>query len=160
MFIYESVAYYTENRRLRIPGVSVVAVSLEFLAVASVFSHQGYTMKALVACAAFLACALLIRPEFIMTTRYWVWLGICYIPFLVVNTLLTALPVVEYNPRVILGPRIGTIPVEDFFYNFSMISFYGLFYVLFKDWLKVSQSDAEPEERALFVTNESRTAKQ
>jgi len=165
IFIYESVAYYTENRSLRIPWVLIVAVALVLLAVASVFGHQGYTMKAFVSCAVFFACALLFRPEFIMSTRYWAWLGICYIPFLVVNTLLTALPVVEYNPRGILGPRIGTIPVEDLFYNFAMLSFYGLFYVVFKDWLRVSQSDAsyhkaEPEKGALFVTNESRTAKQ
>jgi len=150
MFIYESVAYYTDNRSLRIPWASVLAVVLVLLAIASVFSHQGYTMKALLACAAFFACALVIRPEFIMSTRYWIWLGICYIPFLMVNTLLTVLPVVEYSPRAILGPRVGSIPLEDFFYNFSMLSFYGLFYVLFKGWLKVSQSDALNGERKSY----------
>ena len=135
LFVYESVAYYSHNRSLRIPRGSIVAIALILLAVAGVFSDQGYTMKALAACAVFLLCALLIRPEFIMSIRYWVWLGICYIPFFVVNSVLTALPVVEYNPRAILGPRVATIPVEDFFYNFSLLSFYGLFYVLFKEQL-------------------------
>jgi hypothetical protein len=35
---------------------------------------------------------------------------------------------VEYNPQAIFGTRILTIPVEDFFYNYSMLSFYLLFY--------------------------------
>ena len=144
LFVYESVAYYSDNGSLRIPRMLIVSIALILLAVAGVFSDQGYTMKALAACAVFLLCALLIRPEFIMSTRYWVWLGICYIPFFVVNSVLTALPVVEYNPRAIFAPRVGSIPVEDFLYNFSLLSFYGLFYVLFKDRLNRMPKKAVP----------------
>ncbi len=49
-------------------------------------------------------------------------------PFLLINTVLTALPVVEYNPEAIFGFRVFTIPIEDFFYNYAMLSFYLLFY--------------------------------
>lgn len=146
LFIYESLAYYTESRSLLIPRLWIVAVACVLSALSVVLSHQGYSMKALAACAAFFVSALLIRPEFLMSTRYWVWLGICYIPFFAVNSVLTTLPVVEYNPRAILGPRVGTIPLEDFFYNFSMLSFYGLFYALFKDWLGVGASVILPSE--------------
>jgi len=165
LFIYEIVAYYSENRRLRLPAALFAVIGLVLLAVSVLVRHQGYTMKAFVSCAIFLLCALLIKREFLMSTRYWVWLGICYIPFLVFNTLLTALPVVEYNPRAILGPRIGSIPLEDFFYNFAMLSFYGLFYVLFKDWLRVSprtvqRYKVEPEEKPFVAAGESRTVDQ
>jgi lycopene cyclase domain-containing protein len=47
---------------------------------------------------------------------------------MIFNSVLTALPVVEYNSVAIWGVRFGTIPVEDFFYNYSMLSFYLLFY--------------------------------
>jgi lycopene cyclase domain-containing protein len=43
---------------------------------------------------------------------YLAWL-IGLIPFLVVNGILTGMPVVEYNPEHNLGIRIFTIPVED-----------------------------------------------
>jgi lycopene cyclase domain-containing protein len=36
--------------------------------------------------------------------------------------------VVQYNPATIFGLRVFTIPVEDFFYNYAMLSFYLLFY--------------------------------
>ena len=139
LFIHESVAYYTEGRRLRLPSVVFVMIALLLGAMALSARQHGYTMKALLACAIAILLALLIRRESIMDSRHWLWLGICFIPFLLVNFVLTALPVVEYNPDAILGPRVFTIPVEDFFYNFSMLSLYGLFYLVFKDWLAVSQ---------------------
>ncbi len=67
------------------------------------------------------------RP-LLSSKQYWVWLAICYIPFLLINSVLTALPVVEYNPAAIFGFRVFTIPIEDFFYNYAMLSFYLLFY--------------------------------
>ncbi len=44
-----------------------------------------------------------------------------YLPFLLVNGLLTALPVVSYDPAGILGPRIGSIPVEDAAYSLALL---------------------------------------
>ena len=47
------------------------------------------------------------------------------IPFLLVNGILTgaatAEPVVVYNPEEYFGVRIGTIPIDDFVYNFTML---------------------------------------
>lgn len=50
---------------------------------------------------------------------------ICQIPFLIVNGILTGTvtpePVVWYSENHIIGPRIWTIPIEDIFYNYSML---------------------------------------
>ncbi len=35
---------------------------------------------------------------------------------LIFDTYLTALPIVEYNKNLVLGIRIGSIPIEDFGY--------------------------------------------
>lgn len=43
------------------------------------------------------------------------------IPFLIVNGILTALPVVMYNNRENIGVRIYTIPVEDTLYSMLML---------------------------------------
>jgi len=54
------------------------------------------------------------------TKFYLTWL-ISLVPFLIVNGILTSLPVVEYNDQHILGIRVFTIPVEDFFYFFLLL---------------------------------------
>ncbi|MDB5104371.1 MAG: hypothetical protein JWP91_2060 [Fibrobacteres bacterium] len=45
-----------------------------------------------------------------------------YVPFLIVNGILTSLPVVLYRESAILGFRIGSIPVEDAAYSFIMLA--------------------------------------
>jgi lycopene cyclase domain-containing protein len=58
------------------------------------------------------------KPFF--TRFYLTWL-ISLIPFLIVNGILTAMPVIEYNDLHNLGIRVFTIPVEDFFYFFLLL---------------------------------------
>jgi lycopene cyclase domain-containing protein len=54
------------------------------------------------------------------------------LPMFVVNGLLTSKPVVYYHPEGFSGFRLGTIPIEDFFYNLAMLLLTFLFYRLFQ----------------------------
>lgn len=58
-------------------------------------------------------------PRFVLTYL------ISILPFLIVNGILTGMftpaPVVWYNEAHIVGWRIVSIPIEDLFYNFSML---------------------------------------
>jgi lycopene cyclase domain-containing protein len=58
-------------------------------------------------------------PRFVLTYL------ISILPFLIVNGILTGMftpePIVWYNEEHIIGWRIVTIPVEDLFYNYSML---------------------------------------
>ncbi|NIO07859.1 MAG: lycopene cyclase domain-containing protein, partial [Deltaproteobacteria bacterium] len=137
LFIYEGLLYTTEHRTFRIPRplLGVAIASLVILGL--VFFNQGYTMKAFLSCALFLSLMAMLNMALIEDRQYWLWLAICYIPFLIFNMVLTALPVVQYNPAAIFGVRFITIPLEDFFYNFSMLSFYLFVYVLAKRVLGV-----------------------
>ena len=128
LFIYEGFLYATKNRCFKIPNSVVIAVIVVLTAASIAFHRQGYTMKALASCAVFLAAALLFDRSLIRSKQYWLWIAVCYIPFMIFNSVLTALPVVEYHSAAIWGVRLGTIPLEDFFYNYSMLSFYLLFY--------------------------------
>jgi lycopene cyclase domain-containing protein len=57
-------------------------------------------------------------------TRFYRAFFVILIPFLIVNGVLTGAftlePVVIYNPEEYLGIRIGTIPLDDFAYNFLL----------------------------------------
>jgi lycopene cyclase domain-containing protein len=128
LFIYEVVRYATKSTKLRLPASVVIAMSLALFAASLAFYPQGYTAKALASCGFFLMVALLLDRPLLESKQYWMWLAICYVPFFIINTVLTTLPVVEYNSKAIWGLRFGTIPLEDFFYNYAMLSFYLLVY--------------------------------
>ncbi len=101
--------------------------------VAIVFYHQYYTVSTF----AFLFLFMLI----IKLQRYnfaYFYLSFCFIIFffLVTNGILTGSfidePVVGYNNQENLSIRLGTIPLEDFFYGFLMCGFNVRLYEYFK----------------------------
>ena len=53
--------------------------------------------------------------------RFYLTYLVHLIPFLLVNGVLTAIPVVEYNDMENLGIRLGTIPIEDTVYSMSLL---------------------------------------
>jgi len=53
---------------------------------------------------------------------FWVAIAIMFFFKIPSNGYLTWRPIVIYNPDYFLGFRLGTIPVEDFFYGFGLIT--------------------------------------
>ena len=47
-------------------------------------------------------------------SKFYLAYFILLVPFLIINGVLTALPIIEYNPLHILGIEIYTIPIENF----------------------------------------------
>lgn len=54
--------------------------------------------------------------------KFYFFLVIIFGFKLLVNGYLTGKGVVLYNPGMFLGARIGSIPLEDFLFGFSMVS--------------------------------------
>ena len=69
-------------------------------------------------------------------TRFYRAFLIGLIPFFIINSILTGIatlePIVIYNPEEYLGMRIGTVPLDDFAYNFLMQFMIMSFYAYFK----------------------------
>lgn len=61
------------------------------------------------------------RLEKIQTKAFLYTLLISFLPFLIFNQMLTGTPVVLYDTAYNLGIRVGSIPIEDFVYNFLLI---------------------------------------
>ncbi len=89
----------------------------------------------IIAAAAALACIYLDRLTGIRILRrkdFWGFLSAMAALKFLVNGYLTAKPIVIYNPRFFLGLRLGTIPVEDFIFGFSMVTASIIFWEFFK----------------------------
>ena len=94
---------------------------------------------AMFSCALFFILAPTLYPKILKMRNFWLYILISFIPFIIFNYLLTSLILVHYNPDAIWGVRITTIPLEDFFYNFSMLSFYLMVYLYFRKRWNVSE---------------------
>ncbi|MBR9977104.1 MAG: lycopene cyclase domain-containing protein [Bacteroidetes bacterium] len=72
--------------------------------------------------AALLLDVFILRTRILFTGRYAMFMVVMLVFFLVVNGILTALPVVTYAPTAIIGIRVFTIPIEDFAYLFALLT--------------------------------------
>ncbi len=142
IFIYENLHYFLPDRQLPFNKIFYIIVSLLFFVAGLFFYHQDYTILALMSCAFFFLYATFFSPDILRSRNYWAYIGISMIPFLIFNYLLTSIPIVSYNPTAIWGGdglwngRFITIPFEDFFYNFSLLSFYLMVYIYLKKRFK------------------------
>lgn len=121
VFIYACVKAYLRPMAFAARKAPFLAAAL-FLAIFAVLAWpRFYTSTLLLFAALFMiACALWgkgLRDDI----RFWISLGICFIPFLIVNGFLTGIPIVSYSPQAILGVRILSIPVEDFLYSLALV---------------------------------------
>jgi lycopene cyclase domain-containing protein len=64
--------------------------------------------------------------------EFYIFLCAIFLIKLLVNGYLTGAGIVLYRPQFFLGIRIGSIPVEDFFFGFSMITLSVIFWEYFK----------------------------
>lgn len=125
VFIYEVLKAYFPNLRIQRLGQSVAfGITFAGFLFGTLYMENWYTSIACI-----LAALLTIGIYFVERVNWYSNFALMYliaiIPFLIVNGILTgaatAEPVVWYSPDHIMGPRIVTIPVEDLFYNYSML---------------------------------------
>jgi len=64
--------------------------------------------------------------------RFYLFLLVIIVFKLLVNGFLTGKDVVLYNPEFFLSFRIGSIPLEDFLFGFSMVTMTIIFWEYFK----------------------------
>jgi len=133
IFIYESLSFYFQDKKLKVKKGYFLLISLLLLIAAVIFNDKYYTSTVSLFTAAFILTSVFFRFDIITSRLYWIFILITYIPFLLVNYVLTALPIVWYSEAAFLGYRLTTIPAEDFLYSYSLISFYLLFYLILKE---------------------------
>lgn len=136
LFLFEVVkAYFPNGDLITVNPTSLYAGALVFVAAAAVFRKHGYTVLAMASVAIFLSTLALTHPTLAGRTEFWIWMGLCFVAFALVNGLYTALPTIWYNPKAIWGIKIGPIPLEDFFYNLSYLGLTLCFYLTIEGWL-------------------------
>jgi lycopene cyclase domain-containing protein len=97
----------------------IIPLSLALMSAGLIHLDYLYTSTAFI-----LASILLVIHITVLKSKYIYVFGLSYLvhllPFLIVNGLLTGLPVVKYNSGFITGLRVISIPVEDFLFALSL----------------------------------------
>lgn len=141
LFIYETIKFYLPERIFQVRDWVFNFVGLLFFIAAAFFPEQYYTLTVLLTTGTFFVITANIFPQMLKSAHYWIFVLFSFFPFFAVNYILTSRPIVTYNPDAIWGIRITTIPLEDFFYSFSMLSLYLLVYLFTGDlWQKRKKS--------------------
>ena len=133
LFIYEVLNFYLGEKALRFNPLLSKFFFIPFLVLALLFRNRPYTFIVMLSCAFFFILAAIFSRGMLRSRLYYLYILICFIPFFIFNYILTMKPVVEYGSEAITNLRVLTIPVEDFFYNFGMLSFYLLVYLKVKE---------------------------
>jgi len=136
LFVYECVVGYFGNAVwFEVNPVTLYCGALAFVGAAWLFRNLGYTFIAMASVAVFLSTLAIGAPTLVGTSAFWIWTAISFTLFVVVDGLYTSLPTIFYNPKAIWGLRIGSIPLEDFFYNLSYLGLTLAFYLFFEKWV-------------------------
>ena len=133
LFIYESISYHLPVL-LKFKKVQLLYYIFLLAAVLMLVQFEGYYT---VVNASVLIFTSLLLLFFCSTTEkvFFMWMYLIHIlPFAAVNGVLTASPVVVYNDLENMGIRVGTIPLDDFFYSFNLL---GLVFVLYRTVLRL-----------------------
>lgn len=135
LFVYECIQLFFKDRSLRLPNASLfIAGLLLFLSLLAM--PRSYTATILCLSAIVILFARLLRPALLVSSNFYIFLLVSFLLFLIFNYILTSLPIVIYGPEFNLGIRALTIPIEDFFFNFSMLTLNLLVYLWAKEELK------------------------
>lgn len=124
VFIYECIRCYFPNITTAAFSIRLLWTLAFFLLVVGTFNHErAYTFYTFIFAAIFLSFILFMkRNDWVFhTTAFLLAYAIILIPFLIVNGLLTSIPVVLYNDHENLAIRLHTIPVEDIFYGMLLV---------------------------------------
>ena len=128
IFLYETFRTYFREKKVFYSIHLYNVLATICFAIAIVFIHRSYTATVFIMTGILFATARFCLKSMFSSSLYWFYIVVCTLLFGVFNHVLTSLPVVSYSAQAIIGLRVGTIPIEDFFYNFSLLSFYLIIY--------------------------------
>jgi len=132
LFIYEALNYYIKKDYLK-PIATPVTIILVATLTITAFLHlqQWYTSVTFFTAALCLLLHYMFFGNQLLGRFYMAYL-VHLIPFFIINSVLTSLPIVIYNNEKNLGIRLGTIPIEDTIYSLILLLINISLYEYFK----------------------------
>jgi lycopene cyclase domain-containing protein len=130
LFVFESILYFIGDSKLFTPKKWILYVIGALIGLSSlIFYGKEYTFLAIISVALTVFIVSMVNMDLFSSKAYWLYAFLTLILFLIFNYFLTSTPVVLYSNYAITGFRITTIPIEDFLFNYSMLTNYLIIYL-------------------------------
>ncbi|RPI37726.1 MAG: lycopene cyclase domain-containing protein [Methanoregulaceae archaeon] len=133
LLVYEQAAYILKDRTVPWKQGAGYATGMMLILVSFLFTGKNYSFIAIFSAGIVFLGMSLFFAGIMVRLAFWAYLISGFLLFILFNYFLTSLPVVIYSPSAVSGVRFLTIPLEDFFYNFTMMAVYLAFYLWAKD---------------------------
>ncbi|MEO0289152.1 MAG: lycopene cyclase domain-containing protein [candidate division WOR-3 bacterium] len=125
LFLYEGIKFFVFDTKVKqLPKIVITSSGLTFILLGVYFVFTPYTSTVFFVTGLTLIMLSYCFKFLLEDVHYYIFLVITFILFFIFNSLLTGIPIVMYSKDAITNIRVGTIPIEDFFYNFSMLTLY------------------------------------
>ena len=137
IFAYEGIKYYLHEKKLfKETKWTPIILGVAFILLALSPIGGEYTTLAFASVGLTIMFISFFMLELFSSKLFWVYTLFTILVFFIFNYLLTSIPIVLYSPSAIIGFRVITIPIEDFMFNFSMLTLYLAVYLWAKRKLK------------------------
>ncbi len=123
IIIYVAVSKVLVRKQIRLDKYFLVVSMLSALLAIS-FVSKLYSFVVFLGCAHYFAYLAKSSSKHLHSNYYLYYIALGFVGFLIVNSILTSLPIVSYSSEAIIGLRIGSIPIEDAFYYLLMNTLY------------------------------------
>ncbi|MDC0584440.1 lycopene cyclase domain-containing protein [Bacteroidales bacterium] len=127
IFLHDSMVLYFDNLKISNRNTKVITISLIIISLIIIILNIDKIYSVYIFSKVIVVLLISLYDKSGLMNRLYITFLIILLPFIMVNGILTGSlineSVVWYNEQEILGIRIFTIPIEDSFYAFSLISF-------------------------------------
>jgi len=138
LFVFDSILHFRGDKKLFSPRKWLfLVVGVLIILSAFGFYSKEYTFLAILSVGVSILFVSLANVELFSSRAYWIYTILTLVLFLIFNYILTSVPVVQYSSSAITGFRVTTIPIEDFLFNFSMLTNYLTVYIWASRKMKV-----------------------
>lgn len=131
LFLLEVIKYYVKFYEFKY-GNWLIYIFIIFTLIFFIFNYNQLYSAVVSLYLILVLVLLLIEKKLIYSNHFWILTFFMFIPFFLVNYILTSVPIVTYNPNEFSNFRVTTIPFEDFLYSLSLITSYTLVYNITK----------------------------
>jgi lycopene cyclase domain-containing protein len=130
LFVFESILQLIGDKKMFSPKKRVFSIIGSLIMFSAFgFYNKEYTFLAILSVGLSVLIVSLVDVKLFSSRLYWIYTVLTIVLFLIFNYLLTSTPVVQYSSAAITGFRVTTIPIEDFLFNYSMLTNYLLVYL-------------------------------